>query len=105
MHPGSSSLPPAVRERIGECAGSPVVGADRAVTSGFTRGYAGRPALADGRRVCAKAAGAQEPHARQGIAQEADILGRLAGRATAPLLVGAADLGDWQLVAARRAWE
>jgi hypothetical protein len=98
VRPGFGSLPPEVRARISECAGSPVVVAELPVTSGFTRGYAGRLALADGRRVFAKAAGEEAPHARQGIALEASVLARLAGRATAPLLLGAAEVDDWRLV-------
>jgi hypothetical protein len=96
--PTFAQLPPEVREGIASVAGSPIKVAFPPVTTGFTGAYAGLLALRDGRRVFAKAAGPMAPHALQAIPREAGILRLLAGRVTAPPLVGAATAGDWQLV-------
>ena len=96
--PAFADLPPEVREGIARVAGSAIDVADAPVTTGFTGAYAGLLALRDGRRVFAKAAGPLAPFALQAIPREAGILRALAGRVTAPQLVGADATGDWQLV-------
>ncbi|TPG19557.1 aminoglycoside phosphotransferase [Pedococcus bigeumensis] len=96
--PSFAELPPEVRDGIASVAGSAVDVAAPPVTTGFTGAYAGLLALRDGRRVFAKAAGPAAPHALQAIPREAGILRGLAGRVTAPELVGSAAAGDWQLV-------
>ncbi|GAB3079359.1 phosphotransferase family protein [Pedococcus soli] len=99
--PQFADLPADVRALLAEVAGSPVASARPSVTSGFTGAFAALLDLADGRRVFAKAAGPAAPHARVAIPQEALVLGRLErfeGRLTAPALVGAAGLEDWQVV-------
>jgi aminoglycoside phosphotransferase len=95
--PAFADLPDEVRARLAELAGGAVV-ADPSVTSGFTRAYAGRLALADGSAVFAKAADTSAPHARVAIEREAGVLAHLAGRATAPRLVGAAAVDEWRLI-------
>jgi hypothetical protein len=52
----------------------------------------------DGRAVFAKAADPSAPHARVAIERESAVLARLAGRATAPRLVGAAAVDEWRLI-------
>jgi hypothetical protein len=96
--PAFDELPPEVREGIASVAGSAVDVAAPPVTTGFTGAYAGLLSLRDGRRVFAKAAGPAAPHALQAIPREARILDGLAGRVTAPRLVGSAAAGDWQLI-------
>jgi hypothetical protein len=98
VRPAFATLPPEVREGIATVAGSVVEVASPPVTTGFTGAYAGLLALRDGRRVFAKAAGPATPNALQAIPREAGILRSLAGRATAPQLVGSASAGDWELV-------
>lgn len=98
VRPAFAALPPDVREGIATVAGSAVEVAFPPVTTGFTGAYAGLLALRDGRRVFAKAAGPAAPFALQAIPREARVLGMLAGRVTAPELVGAAAAGDWHLV-------
>lgn len=96
--PAFEELPPEVRDGFVTVAGSPIHVAFPPVTTGFTGAYAGLLALRDGRRVFAKAAGPAAPHALQAIPREARILQVLAGRVTAPQLVGSAAAGSWQLV-------
>jgi phosphotransferase family enzyme len=96
--PAFADLPATVRAGIETAAGSAVDVAFPSVTTGFTGAYAGLLALRDGRRVFAKAAGPMAPFALQAIPREARILGLLAGRATAPRLVGSDAAQDWQLV-------
>ena len=96
--PAFADLPPSVRSGIETAAGSAVEVAFPSVTTGFTGAYAGLLALRDGRRVFAKAAGPMAPFALQAIPREALILEQLAGRATAPRLIGADAAEDWQLV-------
>ena len=96
--PAFADLPAEVRAAIVQVAGSPIEVAFPPVTTGFTGAYAGLLALRDGRRVFAKAAGPAAPHALQAIPREARILRALAGRVTAPRLVGSAAAGDWELV-------
>jgi hypothetical protein len=96
--PAFGELPGPVRAGIEAAAGSAVDVAFPPVTTGFTGAYAGLLALRDGRRVFAKAAGPAAPFALQAIPREARILDLLAGRATAPLPVGAARVDDWQLL-------
>jgi hypothetical protein len=98
VRPAFDELPTQVREGIADVAGSAVDVAAPPVTTGFTGAYAGMLALRDGRRVFAKAAGPMAPFAVQAIPREAAILELLAGRVTAPRLVGAAAVGDWRLV-------
>jgi hypothetical protein len=96
--PAFEDLPAEVQAGIVQAAGSPIEVALPPVTTGFTGAYAGVLALRGGRRVFAKAAGPMAPHALQAIPREAGILRELAGRVTAPRLVGSAAAGDWQLV-------
>jgi hypothetical protein len=96
--PAFAELPAPVRAGIESAAGSVVDVAFPSVTTGFTGAYAGLLALGDGRRVFAKAAGPLAPFALEAIPREARILGQLDGRVTAPALVGAAAVGDWQLL-------
>lgn len=96
--PAFADLPSSVRIGIETVAGSAVEVAFPSVTTGFTGAYAGLLALRDGRRVFAKAAGPMAPFALQAIPREARILDQLAGRATAPRLIGGAAAEDWQLV-------
>ena len=96
--PAFAELPPAVRAGVETAAGSEVEVAFPPVTTGFTGAYAGLLALRDGRRVFAKAAGPAAPFALQAIPREAEVLSVLAGRVTAPELLGAAEVGDWQLL-------
>ena len=98
VRPAFAALPPEVRDGIATVAGSPVEVASPPVTTGFTGAYAGLLGLRDGRRVFAKAAGPSAPFALQAIPREARILRLLAGRVTAPQLVGATSTGDWELV-------
>lgn len=95
--PTFADLPAEVRARLAELAGGAVV-ADPPVRSGFTRAYAGRLSLADGRAVFAKAADTSAPHARVAIERESAVLAHLAGRATAPHLVGSAAVDEWRLI-------
>ena len=90
--PEFADLPDEVCRLLASVAGSPVAVARPSVTSGFTGAFAAVLELADGRRVFAKAAGPAAPHARVALPQEASVLGRLdrvAGRLTAPALIGA----------------
>jgi hypothetical protein len=96
--PAFADLPAAVRAGIATVAGSAVDVAFPSVTTGFTGAYAGLLALRDGRRVFAKAAGPAAPFALQAIPREAGILRILAGRVTAPSLIGAAAADDWELI-------
>ena len=96
--PAFDELPPEVQEGITSVAGAAIDVAFPPVTTGFTGAYAGLLALRDGRRVFAKAAGPVAPFALQAIPREAGILRLLAGRVTAPQLVGSSAAGDWQLV-------
>lgn len=96
--PAFADLPASVRLGIETAAGSAVDVAFPPVTTGFTGAYAGLLALRDGRRVFAKAAGPMAPFAQQAIPREARVLDLLAGRATAPTLVGAMAAGDWEVV-------
>lgn len=96
--PSFGSLPEPVRALVDSLAGSAVAVALPPVTSGFTGAYAGLLALRDGRRVFAKAAGPAAPFAARAIPREASVLALLAGRATAPRLVGAGGTGDWEAI-------
>lgn len=95
--PAFADLPGEVRARFAELAGGAVV-AEPPVRSGFTRAYAGRLRLEDGRAVFAKAADPAAPHARVAIERESSVLAHLAGRATAPRLVGSAAVDEWRLI-------
>ena len=96
--PAFTDLPRAVREHLAGLARGAVAVAEPPVTSGFTRAYAGRLLLADGRTVFAKAADPTAPHARVAIERESAVLARLDGLATAPRLVGAGAVDEWRLV-------
>lgn len=96
--PAFTDLPAGVRGRLSELAGGTVAAADPPVTSGFTGAYAGRLVLGDGRWVFAKAADLSAPHARVAIERESTVLARLAGRATAPRLLGSAAVDEWRLI-------
>jgi hypothetical protein len=96
--PQFAQLPDAVQHAVAEAAGSPVALALPSVTTGFTGAYAGLLPLRDGRRVFAKAAGPAAPFAQQAIPREARVLRSLAGRATAPLLIGCGEVGGWPVI-------
>ncbi len=96
--PAFAELPAQAQAAIASVAGAPVAAAEPPVTTGFTGAYAGLLALRDGRQVFAKAAGPTAPFALQAIPREAVILRALAGRVTAPALVGSAAAGDWQVI-------
>lgn len=95
--PAFDDLPGEVRARLAELAGGAVV-ADPPVTSGFTRAFAGRLRVEGGGAVFAKAADPSAPHARVAIERESGVLAALAGRATAPRLVGSAAVDEWRLI-------
>jgi phosphotransferase family enzyme len=96
--PAFAELPASVRAGIETAAGSPVEVAFPPVTTGFTGAYAGLLGLRDGRRVFAKAADPSAPFALQAIPREATVLGLLDGRVTAPMVVGATAVDDWQVL-------
>jgi len=88
-------LPPTVRDAIGEIAGAPVVSA-LSQPGGFSPGSADRLALADGRRVFAKAVSSgQDPQSPEIHRREILRAGALPPDAPAPRLLGAYDDGDW----------
>lgn len=98
--PAFAALPAAVREAVAALAGASVASARPPVGSGFTGSYAGVLALADGRRVFAKAAGPTMPHVVRGLRREGQVLPILASLSCVPHLVGAADVevdgaGTW----------
>lgn len=98
VRPQFAELPGPVRAGLEAAAGSTVEVAFPSVTTGFTGAYAGLLGLRDGRRVFAKAAGPAAPFAQLAIPREAGILRGLAGRVTAPTLVGDASVEDWELL-------
>lgn len=87
---------------IGDAVRGVVVDAAPPVGSGFTGAYAGLLALADGRRVFAKAAGPTMPHVVAGLAAEERILPLLAPLRCASRLGGAAEVptgeGTWRVL-------
>lgn len=87
--PAWADLPEAVQHEVGRIAGSAVVSAAPAVTSGFTGSYAGEVTCADGRGVFVKAGGPDMPHVVSALAQEAHVLAHLPRGIPAPTLVGA----------------
>lgn len=89
--PAFAALPAAVREAVAALAGASVASARPPVGSGFTGSYAGVLALADGRRVFAKAAGATMPHVVSGLRREGQVLPILASLSCVPHLVAAGD--------------
>lgn len=95
--PPFEELPAPVRSAIEQVAG-PVARAFPPVTTGFTGAYAGLLELRDGSHVFAKAAGPQAPHALLALPREAQVLAQLAGRATAPHLVGSGSVEEWEVI-------
>lgn len=98
LRPPWSALPEEVRSAVARIAGSAVVAAAPAVTSGFTGSYAGEVSCADGHRVFVKAGGPDMPHVVSALAQEAQVLARLPHGIPAPTLVGAAGVDGWSLL-------
>ena len=96
--PQWAALPAHVHAAVGRLAGSPVVEAEPAVTTGFTGAYAGRVRLRDGRQVFAKAAGPATPHVHGALAQEARVLAALPAGIPAPTLVGHGESADWRVL-------
>lgn len=92
---GWHDLPAAVRDRIGEVLGSPVVGAV-SQAGGYSPGSADRVVTTDGRRAFVKAASpavnSDTPtiHRREGA-----ITARLPAAVPAPALIGVVDDGEW----------
>ena len=92
---GWRDIPPAVRARIEEVLGGPVVEAV-SQPGGYSPGSADRVVTSDGRRAFVKAASpavnADTPtiHRREGA-----ITARLPAAVPAPALIGAVDDGDW----------
>ncbi len=80
--PGWSALPVGLRAALAGRLGAPVVAA-RAVTDGFTRGFAGVLTAADGGRVFVKAAPG-DSHLAHWYAREAAVLDRLPPAVPAP---------------------
>lgn len=89
VRPAFGSLPSAVRDAVGDAAGSPVVAADPPVASGFGGAFAGLLTLGDGGRVFAKAAGPSMPHIVEALRREAEVLPRVVSLRCATRLVGA----------------
>ncbi len=98
LRPPFDALPARVRAAVGEVAGSPVVGCDPPVRSGFGGATAGLVHLDDGSRVFVKVAGPSMPQIRSSLAREATLLPRVARLRTPSRMVGALD------VEARGAW-
>lgn len=89
-----AELPADVCRGIERIAGARVV-ADRSQSGGFSPGLAARLGLADGRRVFAKAIGAEWPIERPFHRREARIAAALPAGVPAPALLGTLDNGDW----------
>ena len=87
-------LSPEVREAAEIALGSSVVSAAPPVTSGFTRAYAGRVALRDGRQAFLKATGPELPIPVRALRREAQMLRALGGQIPAVPLVGAGEADD-----------
>ncbi|MEO6144441.1 MAG: hypothetical protein ABIP19_10725 [Dermatophilaceae bacterium] len=87
-------LSPAVREAAEIALGSSVVSAAPPVTSGFTRAYAGRVALRDGRHAFLKATGPELPIPIRALRREAQMLSALGSQIPAVPLVGAGEADD-----------
>lgn len=96
--PEFADLPAPVCSLLAEVAGAAIASAHPCVTTGFTGAFAALLDLADGRRVFAKAAGPQAPHARLAIPREATVLAALDGRVTAPTPVGSGADDDWVVI-------
>lgn len=87
-------LSPAVRRAADLALGAPVVWAAAPVTSGFTRAYAGRVLLKDGRHAFLKASGPDLPVPVQALRREAQILTSLGDRIPSVPLIGAGEADD-----------
>ncbi len=87
-------LSPAVREAADLALGSPVVRAAAPVTSGFTKAYAGRVLLQDGRQVFLKATGPDLPIPVAALRREGQILRALGDRIPSVPLIGAVEAQD-----------
>jgi hypothetical protein len=96
--PAWAALPAGVRQRIADLAGAPVVAAEPA-GGGFTRGFAGLLALADGTGVFVKAASAETgPVAATSYRAEARVLRCLPSAVPAPRLRWADEVEGWVVV-------
>ena len=96
--PAWDSLPAAVRARVSELAGAPIVSAS-AAGAGFTRGFAGLLTLADGSEVFVKAASQSiRPIAATSYATEARVLASLPTAVPAPRLRWSGEVDDWVLL-------
>jgi len=87
-------LSPAVHEAANLALGSPVVRAAPPVRSGFTRAYAGRVLLADGRGAFLKATGPDLPIPVEALRREAQVLKALGDAIPAVPFIGAAEATD-----------
>ena len=87
-------LSPAVRQAADLALGSPVVRAAAPVTSGFTKAYAGRVLLQDGRQVFLKATGPDLPIPVAALRREGQILKALGDRIPSVPLIGAVEAQD-----------
>ena len=82
-------LSPEVREAAEIALGSSVVSAAPPVTSGFTRAYAGRVALRDGRQAFLKATGPELPIPLQALGREAQVLEAVGHQIPSVPMIGA----------------
>lgn len=96
--PSWDGLPSIVPSAVGRIVGSPAVGADPPVRSGFTGSYAGTVACADGHRVFVKAGGPATPQVVQALAQEATVLSSLPPGIPAPALIGFESVDGWSVL-------
>jgi len=87
-------LSPAVREVADVALGSAVAEAAAPVTSGFTRAYAGRVLLQDGRQCFLKATGPELPIPLAALGREAQVLEALGDQIPAVPMIGAAASSD-----------
>ena len=87
-------LSPAVRAGADMALGSPVVRAAAPVTSGFTRAYAGRVLLQDGRQGFLKATGTELPIPLEALGREAQVLATLGEQIPAVPMIGASASSD-----------
>ncbi|MCA0296110.1 MAG: phosphotransferase [Actinobacteria bacterium] len=90
-----TDLPDALRARVGEVLGSPVVAASTQ-PGGFSPGSADRVVTADGRRAFVKAVSASvNPHSQGVHRREAEVLALMPDGLPIARLLGAAEDGEW----------
>ncbi len=95
VRPGFDTLPAAVRARIEDVLGSPVVAVESR-SGGFSPGTADRLVLGDGRRAFVKAASAAVNERTVAMhRREAEVLRLLRGSGAAPLLIAVVDEVPW----------